>query len=292
MTRLVTEWLDTDSEKMGCYGALAESLTGVPPLALAACAAAMMPANGPRGEAANASAGMPRGNPRAETCDTALPDLGGIRAAVVRVTSGLGVIGGFADSICALLSWLGAEAFMPQQTDIDGIYHAAAAGAELIFVADDDRFICMNMRNGAVVENDKATAYGYAQALDLMAGGIRGEAVLLLGFGPVGRHALRALRGLGASVTVYDKDSARLAGAESEPAAVCGKGDIARHRLILDATNEGGWLGADKLHPEALIAAAGLPRSRGGRARGVYKGRVFSDALQTGTLVMLCRALI
>jgi threonine dehydrogenase-like Zn-dependent dehydrogenase len=124
-----------------------------------------------------------------------------------------------------------------------------------------------------------------------MAGGMEGEDVLLLGFGRVGRHALAALRGLGARVTVYDKDPAALDAARAEAAAdVCGRADIARYRLVFDATNEGGWLAADSLHPEALLSAPGLPLSLDENAKAIYGGRVFSDVLQTGTATMLCRA--
>jgi pyrrolysine biosynthesis protein PylD len=210
----------------------------------------------------------------------------------VRITSGLGVIGGFSDSLCALLAWLGADVIMPAETDVNGIYHAVSAGADIIFLADDDRFICMNLKSGVLAENNEATAYGYAEALDRMAGGVRGEEVLLIGFGPVGRCARKALESLGASVTVYDKDPNARKAAASEADAVCGREEIGRYRLILDATNEGGWLHAEELHEDVLISAPGLPLSLDDEAKERYNDRVFSDVLQTGAAVMLCRALM
>ncbi|MDR0519965.1 MAG: 3-methylornithyl-N6-L-lysine dehydrogenase PylD [Clostridiales Family XIII bacterium] len=286
MTRLVTEWLDTEMEGMKRYGRFVESVAGETPLALAAKAAARLARDQAQGAARTTE-------PRTfEPPDFKLPVATDIRASVVRITSGLGVIGGFAESLYSLLAWLGVEVSMPQQTDVNGIYSAASDGADLIFIADDDRFICMNMRNGTIAENNEGTAYGYAEALDLMAGGIAGEKVLLLGFGPVGQGALKALVGLGASVSVYDKNPERQSAAAAEACDVCRREDISKYRLIFDATNEGGWLGADELHPDVLISAPGLPISLSEDAKKKYEGRVFSDVLQTGALVMLCRALI
>jgi pyrrolysine biosynthesis protein PylD len=285
MTRLITEWLDVDRDEIEAYGASVKALTGVDPLRLAARAAARM-------------AGLGNKSSPDSICDGVAEDgslrfgLETSRVAVVRITSGLGVIDGFADSLCSLLSWLGADVIMPSETDVDGIYHAAAAGADIIFLADDDRFICMNLRTGVIAENNEATAYGYAEALNLMAGGLAGEDVLLLGFGPVGRCALKALNRLGATVAVHDKDRGKQQEAASLSNAVCGRDGIGRYRFILDATNEGGWLGSDDIHPEALLSAPGLPLSPDDETRGIYKGRIFSDVLQTGAIVMLCRALI
>jgi pyrrolysine biosynthesis protein PylD len=290
MTRLITEWLDVDRDEIEAYGASVKALTGVRPLQLAMRAAARMDRLGNHKSSQDSI--------KDSICDDAAEDdsfhvdLENARVAVVRITSGLGVIDGFADSLCALLSWLGADVIMPSEADVNGIYHAAAAGADIIFLADDDRFLCLNLRTGVMAENNEATAYGYAEALNLMAGGIAGEDVLLLGFGPVGRCALQALKRLGATVVVHDKDHDKQQEAASLSNAVCDRDEIGRYRFILDATNEGKWLSSGDLHPKAQISAPGLPLSLDDDTRGIYKGKIFSDVLQTGATVMLCRALM
>ncbi|MDR3225584.1 MAG: 3-methylornithyl-N6-L-lysine dehydrogenase PylD [Clostridiales Family XIII bacterium] len=325
MTRLITEWLETDRKEIVAYGASVEALTGVTPAKLAASAAARLEtdaeklktterkvnsenptsgnqiAEGQRAEnqaSGNQSAerqtteNQASGNQTAESHEPFGTDSVVIRAAVVRVTAGLGVIDGFSDSLCALLAWLGADVIVPAGTDVDGIYRAAEAGADIIFLADDDRFICMNLKSGTLSENNEATAYGYAEALNLMAGGLQGEEVLLIGFGAVGRCALKALKGLGASVTIHDKNASIQEQAAHEADAVCGREAIGQYKLIFDATNEGGWLHTEDIHEEALISAPGLPLSLDAKAKEKYKDRIFSDVLQTGAAVMLCRALL
>jgi pyrrolysine biosynthesis protein PylD len=279
MTRIVTEWLGTSRDEMELYGASVEALTGLAPARLAARAAARL---------ADAE-----GSPvRRGAAPYAVPDISTVKAAVLRVTSGLGVIGGFADSLVALLAWLGAEAFAPEETDVDGLYVAAKSGADVVFLADDERFICMNLASGVIAENDEATACGYAEALDLMAGGLRGGRVLLIGYGRVGKLALRAMKGFGASVFVFDKDPDALAAAALAADGIAGRGELGDFDLIFDATNEGDWLSAEELRRGACIAAPGLPPSLGEKALERFDGKFFGDVLQTGAAVMLYRALL
>ncbi|MDR1495814.1 MAG: 3-methylornithyl-N6-L-lysine dehydrogenase PylD [Clostridiales Family XIII bacterium] len=289
MTRVVTEWLDTSREDMERYGASVEALTGFAPARLAARAAARLAGAGCASGAEGSFASL---SSRRAAFEDSAPDVSAVRAGVVRVTSGLGVIGGFADSLTALLSWLGADAFAPKETDVDGFYAAAKSGADVVFLADDDRFVCVNLASGVIAENDEATSYGYAVALDLMAGGLRGRDVLLIGYGRVGRLALRALKGFGASVFVFDKDLDARVAAAFDSDGISERGDIKDFSLIFDATDEGGWLWPEELRDGVLIAAPGLPPSLHEQASGRFDGRIFSDALQTGAAVMLYRALL
>jgi pyrrolysine biosynthesis protein PylD len=275
MTRLITEWLGTSREEMERYGASVAALTGLTPARLAAKAAARL-----------------AGGEGASALGEDFAGVSGVKAGVVRVTSGLGVIGGFTDSLVALLAWLGADVIAPVESDVDGIYHAVKAGADVIFIADDDRFICMNLTSGVIAENDESTAYGYAEALNLMSGGISGKEVLVIGYGRVGRCALRALKGLGATVSVFDKAEDACAAAASDADGLVMRDGIGEYGLIFDATNEGGWLRADELRPDVLISSPGLPLSLCTDAREQLAGRVFADVLQTGASVMLSRALM
>jgi pyrrolysine biosynthesis protein PylD len=282
MTRLITEWLDTHCEEMEVYGASVKSLTGLTPPALAARSAAR----------------MARDYPSAARRLSGVGELDSVRVGVVRVTAGLGVIGGFTESLAALAAWLGAEVIVPEETDVSGYYKAVTAGAQLIFLADDDRFICVNANTGAIAENDRCTAYAYTEALDLMArragdgrtsNGLAGQDVLLLGYGRVGRHALQSLEEIGARVYIYDviPDLIRY---PANVRVVAGRADIPRFRYIFDATSEGGWLGAEEISAGTLFSAPGLPSSLSVEAAEKLNGSVFADALQTGAATMLFNA--
>ncbi|MDR1797365.1 MAG: 3-methylornithyl-N6-L-lysine dehydrogenase PylD [Clostridiales Family XIII bacterium] len=283
MTRLRTNWISAIPHGMEAYGQRVRALTGLDARALAARAARRMDAV--------FSFGLDASLLEADA-------LARVKAAFVRVTTGEGVLGGFDEAVAAIASYYGPSVFVPAEADVDGLYQAAARGADLVILADDRRFLALNLRTGCVCENDMSTAFGYAEALAAMAErarglpepeGLAGEDVLVLGAGPVGRYAMQALAACGAKVFVYDKD-------EGKTRDACGGGGVAKSEIgrfcyLLDATNEGGWLSTEMLHPEALIAAPGVPPSLDKTASGVYNNRIFADPLETGTIVMLAGAI-
>ena len=85
----------------------------------------------------------------------------GARVAAVPVTSGEGVIGGFGDCVVAILRHLGCDAWVTEQADVRGIQEAFDGAADVVFLADDFRFIALNTRQGRCVDDDPATADGY-----------------------------------------------------------------------------------------------------------------------------------
>ena len=87
--------------------------------------------------------------------------LHGARIAAVPMSSGEGVIPGFSACVVATLLHLGCEAWMTTQPDVRGIQAAVAAGAAVLFLADDHRFIALNLSKGCSVDDDPATADGY-----------------------------------------------------------------------------------------------------------------------------------
>ena len=196
------------------------------------------------------------------------------KAAVVRFTAGKGIIGSFAESAAEVIRYMGVDAIIPKATDAAGIYEGITKGADILFMADDNRFIAFNIKTGKGAENDIATAKGYVAALSKGAGGLSGKETLLLGHGRLGKTAAEILRVEGAIVDVYDKSSEK-----TLPLPLSG--------LVFDATNEGGWLGARDITKDALIAAPGIPLSLDDEAYLVHENRVLHDKLQTGTAVML-----
>ena len=80
------------------------------------------------------------------------------RIAVIPVTTGQGRISFFTDSVSSILRHMGFDVFTTIGTDVDGMYEACINDADIIFMADDDRFIALNIRKGAVADNGIATA--------------------------------------------------------------------------------------------------------------------------------------
>jgi len=138
------------------------------------------------------------------------------KVAVVPVTSGLGTIDTFSESVAAIVRAMGFEAFVTEATDVNGIYEACRRGADILYMADDDRYIALNLRNGKVGDNDIATARGYAEVLFQMAGSLKGEDAAVLGYGIIGPLMAQALMEKGAQVWIYDKDPAKRELAEAD----------------------------------------------------------------------------
>lgn len=131
-------------------------------------------------------------------------DLSQYLTASIPISAGLGVIGGFSLSVSAILEGMGFRSFVTSKSDIDGIYEALKKEADIIFTADDIRYIAYNLKTGAYADNAFATAAGYVEALDGAAHGLNNKDVLVIGAGLVGSEAVRILTEKGANVCVTD----------------------------------------------------------------------------------------
>jgi len=222
-----------------------------------------------------------------------------IKTAVVPIRSGLGVIAGFAETVCSILVHLGLEAFVTVKSDVAGFAEAVDVGAQVILAADDDRFVAFCPRQGKTVENSRATARGFVAGLDLMAGGLDGKGVLVIGCGPVGRWAVEALLARKATVCVIDrleKKAADLAGwtrdalhATIQVASGLDQA-LSRHDFIVDATNAADVIHARHVTDNARVVAPGMPCGVTPRAREKLAGRLLHDPLQIGVAAMACEA--
>lgn len=262
MTRLITEWI-LDMEE-GCQRRDLElrEKTGLSLLELAAKAA---------------------GRDVAELRRLA----GDVLVAAVPVTAGLGVIGQFAQSVAAIVRTTGFNCVVTEKSDVDGIYEAYQLGADVIFIADDDRFLAINTKARKIGENNLATAAGYVSALEAMmnknGASMTDAPVLVLGYGPVGRHAEEILLAKGAKVTVFDKDPFQ--GKPNRPQ------DIIHFPYIIEATPQPAWIRKDMLTPDALIAAPGIPLGLDAEAAETFKNQLVHDMLDIGTATMLATAI-
>jgi 3-methylornithyl-N6-L-lysine dehydrogenase len=219
----------------------------------------------------------------------------GARVAAVPVTSGEGVIGGFSDCVVAILRHLGCDAWVTAQPDVRGIQEAHDGAAEVVFLADDYRFIALNTRNGRCVDDDPATADGYVTALEAAAGSLLGRHVLLLGLGPVGRAAARRLVSLGAAVEVVEPDHARLravldSGLKVQPLTL--EDGLERCDLIFDATPSAGFIDAGDVTSVTVAVVPGLPSAFTSAAQAVLGARHIHEPLAIGVAVMVARVLV
>jgi pyrrolysine biosynthesis protein PylD len=226
--------------------------------------------------------------------------LEGHRLACVPITAGEGLLEGFTETLAAIARHLGFEAFGTGAGDAAGVAEALERGATLLMMADDERFVVLNLEKRLVVDNAAATAAGFVKGLELMAGGLKGRSVLVLGCGAVGGHAAHWLACGAARVTVFDPLGERCTaiGRELEKRlgtdiAVAGglKRALACHRLVFDASPAAGLIGAADLHPGSIVAAPGFPSGVTPGAAKRLGRRYLHDPLQIGTATMLLQAL-
>lgn len=240
-----------------------------------------------------------------------------VRIASVPITSGLGLIGGFSESIASIVSHLGFEAFVTDSHDEAGLGEGIERGADILMFADDERFVALvplgatefsgaegfrggpAPARGLAVDNSQATALGFVTGLGLMKGGLWGETVLVLGCGPLGVAAAKALLVRGAQVSLCDIDKDRALAAleglggsvstrlrvEESPADTLG-----RYGLIFDATNSGPFIGPAHLTSESMVAAPGMPCALTLEAMAKHRNRILHDALEIGTATMAVQA--
>ena len=222
-----------------------------------------------------------------------------IKMSVVPIRSGLGVISGFSETVCGILLHLGFDAAVTTHSDVAGFADAVDAGAAVIMAADDDRFVAFCPRQGQTVDNSRATARGYVAGLDLMAGGLAGRTVLVIGCGPVGRWSVEALLARRATVCVVDRvpekarTLARWARAAFQSTITVlpdAEQALSTRSLVVDATNAADVIGARHITADTRIAAPGMPCGIERPARERLAGRILHDPLQIGVAAMACDA--
>jgi len=215
--------------------------------------------------------------------------------ACVPVTTGEGLISGFSECVAVILRHMGWEACVTAQPDVRGIQEAVDGGAEVFFIADDHRFVAVNVRKGRCVDDDPATAHGYVTALEAAAGGLDGRPVLLLGLGPVGHAAAGRLLARGARLSVVEPDDERwaLAGGQGLALERVELGEGLRHAdLVFDATPAPAVIDAAQVGPRTIAAVPGVPSAFTAAAQARLGARHIHEPLAIGVAVMAARALV
>ncbi|NIM17060.1 MAG: 3-methylornithyl-N6-L-lysine dehydrogenase PylD [Candidatus Aminicenantes bacterium] len=214
---------------------------------------------------------------------------------IIPIASGQGIIEGFTKAVRHIVQHIGFRTFVTRHTDVAGIAEAVEKNAEVIMMADDQRFVALNIRSSRLVDNAEATGKGFVAGLDLMASGLKQKKVLVIGCGSVGRSAILAALLRGADVSVFDinlqtsyqlardirKSTKKIIGVERElePA-------LSHYHLLVETTNDAGIIDAEFIHPYTYIAAPGMPLGLSPAAVKKISGRLLHDPLQIGVAVM------
>ncbi len=218
------------------------------------------------------------------------------RLAVVPITSGGGIIEGFGETVAEILNHLGGQAFVTRETDVAGFGEGIERGAAILFCSDDHRFVALRFTPLKVVDNADATAKGFVTALDLMARGLWGRRVLVIGgAGRVGWKAACLLKHHGAQVSAVDIDQpglearAKGSGVKIEPDLMKA---LTEYRIFLDASPAADLIRAEHIRPDPLIAAPGVPLGLTEEAGALAQEHLIHDPLQIGVATMLAEALV
>ena len=214
--------------------------------------------------------------------------------AAVPVTQGEGVIGSFSDSIAAIVRSMGFRTAVTEETDVDGIYSAILMDADIIYMADDTRYLAFSRDNGSFGENNYATALGFIMVMRAMmkkAGlDISTEKLLVIGNGTVGEEAVQILLNHGIDLDVYDKDPKAIENfknLETGKYTLSSPEEIKNYKYILDFTNEGEWLKDEYITDGVIYASPGVPLSLDEKAAERLQNNAVYDNLEIGTAMML-----
>jgi pyrrolysine biosynthesis protein PylD len=222
-----------------------------------------------------------------------------ILVGVIPISSGEGIISGFSDAVMGILLHMGAKTFVSRATDIAGIVESFEKRADVMMMADDERFVALHIRSRSIADNAVCTGQAFATGLGLMAGSLIGREVLVIGCGPVGRGATQTLIRMGARISVYDVQTEPLMewvktiGQDTDSKIQIVKTlepALQRHQLILDASPAANLIHAHHITPDTYISAPGFPCGLDAKAQARLSDRFLQDPLQLGVATMLVSA--
>jgi len=214
--------------------------------------------------------------------------------AVVPITSGQGVVENFTGAVEGILVHIGVNAFVTASSDVAGLAEGIEKGADIAFLADDNRFIALNLPSRRIIDNVEATAKGFVSALDAMAGGLsRREVLVIGGAGCVGWNAVLALEDRGAKVAVLDlnqeKVSSLVIGHEITVERNMEEA-LSRYTVFFDASPAANIIQVKHITPETFIAAPGVPLGLSEEAYRLVRERLIHDVLEIGVATMFVQA--
>ncbi len=203
-----------------------------------------------------------------------------IIAGIVPITAGKGVISGFSESVASVLDRVEIKHFITETYDVTGIAEAISKDADIIFMADDRRFIAYNTRAGKYADNVECTARGYVAALELAADGLSKKDVLVVGAGRIGSQAAEILRNMGANVAITDivpEKAKEVADNLNISYEIDTNKSISDNMIIFNASDEG--IPAKHVKDGAVISSPGANTE-------ADNAKVIFDPLDIGVTVM------
>ncbi|QIB70173.1 3-methylornithyl-N6-L-lysine dehydrogenase PylD [Aminipila butyrica] len=211
------------------------------------------------------------------------------RIAIVPVTQGEGIISAFSQSVAAIVYSMGFQAFVTGCSDVDGIWEGTKQGCDIFFLADDTRYLALNIKSGKASDNNYATALGFINALKALMNkkgkDIYQEKILQIGYGAVGKEAAEILLKEKVDFHLFDIDMEAVQNVSRHKLTETSQ--LKEYQYMLDFTNQGGWMKKAFLHPDLLYASPGVPHSMDEETRSYYQDRAVHDNLEIGTAIML-----
>ena len=213
------------------------------------------------------------------------------KAAVIPVTSGLGIIGGFSEAVGAILRHCQVETLVSDKTDVAGLQTAYQTNCKIAFLADDD--VCAAFGIGSAVQSDNgyATGRGFASALieAMKKRGVNpaGEQILIIGAGPVGTAAAQYVDEQLAIPVICDLEHKKAADfAATMERAVCMPTPpvLNQFAYIIDASTSADFITTADVTEETIIAAPGMPC--GATTGAKEKATVIHNPLELGIMSM------
>lgn len=206
--------------------------------------------------------------------------------AVIPVTSGMGIINGFSETVSDILKHLRANVFVTKNTDVAGVQEAYEKNADIIFMADDDTCSAFSLNGKVYSDNGYATGIAFAAALEIMMESVE-EEVLILGAGPVGTAAARYFSQIGAIPVLCDlqENKAQCVASTIKNAKVeKSLKNLNKYTYILDASTSGDFIKEGDVTENTKISAPGIPLGAAKEIRD--KVFIFHNPLEIGIMTM------
>lgn len=215
---------------------------------------------------------------------------------VIPVTAGQGVIPDFAETVCAVLKYSGVNAQAAKASDTSGLALAFENKVDAVMMADDNRFVGINLHTRKVVDNASATGTVFAAALDLMARGTENKPVLVMGCGPVGTAGAKFFVRMGARVALYDTEPGTADSIKKKLSKEFSNAQIdvvkdlstsvSQYPYILEATPSEGTLPDEVVKGSLMVSAPGVPAGISKNGFKIMKNRLVHDKLELGVTAM------
>ncbi len=222
-----------------------------------------------------------------------------LKVCVVPLTCGRGVIDRFSATVSGIIGHLGFHSFVAHNSDVAGIAEAFDKNTDIVLLADDCRFVAINVHAKYVCDNIEMTARGFVAGLDLMASGLKGKNVLVIGCGAVGSCAARLLVAMGVVVSVCDINPRFASTLQKEIVDELETviridnhwhSTFGEYQCIIDATPSADIIDASVVAPGTYVAVPGVPCGLSSEARKKLSNRYLHDPLQIGVATMVIDA--